>query len=113
MIHRMYSIYDQAAKAFLPPITVRSDGQALRAFADCVNSKNHQFSEHPEDYAVYFLGEWCDSSAEFIASHPGPKNIGSGLSVKKYQASDQGDLLASAEVGSAIKSMNGVDNAAV
>lgn len=87
MMHKVYSVYDQAAKAFLPPFCLRNDQQAIRTFKDCVNSPNHQFNAHPEDYSLYLMGEFNDALGEFTNEQPGPKNLGSGLAQLKVAAS--------------------------
>jgi len=81
MIQNVYAIFDHAVKAFLPPFCLRNDGQAIRTFTDCVNSQNHQFHEHPEDYNLFLIGTFDDSLAEFKNLEPAPKNLGSGLAL--------------------------------
>lgn len=86
MIHHAYAIFDSCSKAFLPPFFLRNDAQAIRAFSDCVNSKNHQFNEHPEDYTLFLMGTFCDSTGEFLSNSPGPRNLGGGLGLLKSPA---------------------------
>ncbi len=64
MMHRMFTIYDEKAKAYLPPFFLPESGMAIRAFADCINSDAHQFGKHPSDYTLFTLGGWDDTSAE-------------------------------------------------
>lgn len=64
MIHRMFTIYDEKAKAYLPPFFLPESGMATRVFADCVNSDTHQFGKHPSDYTLFTLGGWDDTTAE-------------------------------------------------
>lgn len=84
MIHNVYAIFDHAVKAFLPPFCLRNDGQAVRTFKDCVNSKNHQFAEHPEDYNLFHIATYDDTTGEFTNSYPAPKNLGSGLALVNH-----------------------------
>lgn len=65
MIQQLYTVYDEKADAFLPPFFVPTHGLALRAFKDCVNSKDHQFGKHPADYSLFYLGDWDDDTCEF------------------------------------------------
>lgn len=81
MIHNVYAVFDHCAKAFLPPFLLRNDGQAVRAFKDCVNSKSHQFSEHPEDYQLFCLGTFDDTLGDFTNQEPGARNLGNGLAL--------------------------------
>lgn len=64
MIHKMFTIHDLKARAYLPPFFLPEEGMAKRTFADCVNSDSHQFSMHPEDYTLFMLGTWDDSTSQ-------------------------------------------------
>jgi len=67
MILGVFSVFDNAAKAYLPPMFFRAKGEAVRAFMDAVATTDHQFSKHASDYTLFELGEWDDSNAEFNA----------------------------------------------
>lgn len=60
----MFTIYDDKAKAYLPPFFLPEVGQAIRTFADCVNDPKgeHAFSRHPADYTLFLVGEFDQSS---------------------------------------------------
>ncbi len=77
MIQQIFTIYDNKAKAYLPPFYLPQRGMAIRTFGDCINDKQHQFSIHPEDYTLMMLGTWDDSTAIAIAT--APESIGNGL----------------------------------
>lgn len=62
MKHKVFVIYDDKAKAYLTPFFLPEVGMAVRAFADCVNNPEHAFGRHPEDYTLFQLGEFNDSS---------------------------------------------------
>lgn len=64
MIFKLFSIYDEKARAYLPPFILPERGQAIRIFTDCVNSNDHQFGKHPSDYTLFELGTFDDSSSE-------------------------------------------------
>ena len=61
----MYSIYDHKAKMYMRPFFVPNREVALRVVTDLVNDSEHEIGKHPEDYALFYLGEWDDNSAEF------------------------------------------------
>ncbi len=61
MVHKMFSIFDVKAQAYLPPFFLPEKGMALRVFGDCVNSRDHQFGKHPGDYTLFELGSFDDS----------------------------------------------------
>jgi len=77
MIHKIFTIYDEKAKAYLPPFFLPESGMALRSFKDCINSNDHQFGKNPEDYTLFTLGHYNDAEAS-ISPHA-PKTLGNGL----------------------------------
>jgi len=62
---KAYSIFDEKAKAFLPPFFLHNEAVAVRAFADCVNNPEHQFGKHPTDYTLFCLGGFDDTTGSF------------------------------------------------
>ena len=79
MKHKMFSIFDVKASAYLPPFILPETAMAVRVFADCVNSDDHQFGKHPGDYTLFELGVWDDSCAA-LAVHASTKVV-NGLEV--------------------------------
>lgn len=73
----MYTIYDEKAEVFLPPFFVPTEGIAGRAFRDCINSGDHQFSKHPGDYTLFYLAEFNQDTGEF--PHQDKKMLGNGV----------------------------------
>lgn len=65
MLHKIYSIYDNKAEAFLPPFFMPNDAMAIRAITDCLMDTNHQFHNHAHDYVLYGLGAFSDTDATF------------------------------------------------
>lgn len=81
MLFKIFTIYDQKAKAHLPPFFLPEEGQAIRQFIDCVNNPEHPFGAHPEDYTLKNIGIFNDINAH-IEKFDTPVNIGSGESYK-------------------------------
>ncbi|QCQ84909.1 nonstructural protein [Blackfly microvirus SF02] len=77
----LYSVRDGAAGAFLPVLSFRSKGEAIRSFSDAVLSADHQFAKHTRDYAMFFLGEFDDNSG-LIEPVVQPVPVISGLEVE-------------------------------
>lgn len=73
----IFTIYDEKAEVFLPPFFVPTIGIATRAFKDCINSTEHQFSKHPGDYTLFQLGEFFDHDCSFDI--PDKKMLGNGV----------------------------------
>jgi len=67
MIMIVCSIKDRAADAFDRPFFVPSVGIALRGFQDEVNRQDgdNQVFNHPDDFDLYELGEFDDSTGAF------------------------------------------------
>lgn len=79
MISQIFCIYDQKAKAHLPPFVLPTEPMAVRTFADCVNSDSHQFGQHPEDYTLMLIGQYDDDTGILIPKDT-PLVIGLGTS---------------------------------
>ncbi len=65
MIQKIFTIYDEKARAYITPFFLPEAGMAIRTFADCVNSDSHQFGKHPSDYTLFTLGGWDDTDGKF------------------------------------------------
>lgn len=72
MIFKIFSVFDEKAAAYLPPFYLPTTPMAVRSFADCVNDPGHAFGKHPQDFTLFELGSFDDSSAEFreLDKHP-------------------------------------------
>ena len=78
MRHKLFSVYDSAAEAYLPPFILPNVQMAQRIFGDCINSPEHQFSKHPEDYTLFELGIFDDETGKHELQRT-PKSLGLGL----------------------------------
>nr|DAV55806.1 MAG TPA: DNA binding protein [Microviridae sp.] len=68
MILHIYSIFDNKARAYLPPFFMVNDQVAYRAFADAVADPSHQFSKNPNDYCLYCIGSFDDSTGGILSA---------------------------------------------
>ena len=80
MKHRVFSIFDQKAVAYLPPFVLPERGMALRTFGDALNEPKHAFGAHPEDYVLFEIGMFDDRSA-ILEPHTAPELVSTGLSL--------------------------------
>ncbi len=87
MKHQIFVIHDAKAQAFMQPWFLLKTGMAERAFADCVNDKDHNFGRHPEDYNLFIIGEYDDATAA-ITSHS-PEAMGNGITFLQLEITDQ------------------------
>lgn len=76
-----FAIYDDKAKAYLPPWFVPTLGMGQRAFVDAVNDPGTQFYKHPADYTLFFLGKWNQNSGQFKLESV-MVNVANGMEVK-------------------------------
>lgn len=83
MLYSMFSVFDAKADAFLPPWIMPRTTMAQRTFSDCVNSNDHQFAAHPEDYTLFQLGMWDDETGQ-LDQLPTPRSLGLALEYIKH-----------------------------
>lgn len=81
------AIYDQKANVFTQPFTAPSKGVAVRSWGDQLNDPENKKSDqvrHPEDFSLYYLGEYDDQHGTFnIADKPQQLAVASSLVVEK------------------------------
>lgn len=71
MKYYIVSVLDSAVGAFGRPVFARAKGEAIRSFMDEVNRKStsqepNPLNQHPQDYRLFFVGEFDDTTARFI-----------------------------------------------
>lgn len=64
MLSRVFCVYDAQAEVFFPPYVAVTRGVAIRQFADMANKEGHQFNVHPDDYILYEVGSFDDSTGQ-------------------------------------------------
>ena len=81
MIYKIVAIRDRAGDLFSQPAFVNSRGAAIRSFGDEVNRKaeNNQLNTHPEDFDLYEIGTFDDSTGELIPTTPKQIAVGKDL----------------------------------
>lgn len=77
MKHKIFTIFDVKAGAYLPPFFMHAEGMAIRAFTDCIRAPDHQFNKHPQDYTLFHIGEFSDQDA--LVVHYPPVSLGNGI----------------------------------
>lgn len=65
MNFRGYSIRDAKADSFALPFYVKLEGEALRHFQGLVNDDRTTISKFPEDFDLYFVGEFDQNTGKF------------------------------------------------
>ena len=81
MNQRMFTVYDHKASAYLLPFFSQTKGTAIRSFTESCNDPQSTFFKYPEDFTLFELGEYDDSTAELFI-HPSPEPIGKAIEFK-------------------------------
>jgi hypothetical protein len=82
MINQVFVVHDAKAETFRNPFIMRSRGEAVRGFIDTINAKEeNELSKHPEDFTLFELGEYDDSTGEY-KMYEAKKPLGSALEFK-------------------------------
>lgn len=71
---KMFSIRDVKAEGFNVPFFQPTFGLAERMFQDAVKDEKTSFAKHPEDFSLYYLGEFNTQSGEF-SPEAQPKHV--------------------------------------
>ncbi|UIB81480.1 nonstructural protein [Flyfo microvirus Tbat2_160] len=66
MILKIFTIYDSKVEAYMQPFFMQSKGAALRAFTDTISDRSTQFSKHPQDFTLFEIGEYDDSTGTLL-----------------------------------------------
>lgn len=62
MLMKICAVHDSKVEAFMTPMFFQTLAQAERSFRDAVNAKDSQFGAHPEDYSLFYLGDYDPTS---------------------------------------------------
>lgn len=65
MLHEVYAVYNSKAKFFNQPFTSKTDGEAERSFEQAVNDPQTFINRYPEDYDLYYLGQFDDNTGKY------------------------------------------------
>lgn len=65
-----YAVFDAAVGAYNRPMFFRSRNEAVRSFQDAVRDPQSGLGSHSGDYSWWFVGQFDDSSGEFIPVKP-------------------------------------------
>lgn len=61
---RVYSIKDEKSLSFNTPFFALSDGVAIRNFMDLANDVQTLVCKHPEDFSLWLIGIFDETSGE-------------------------------------------------
>ncbi|AXL15447.1 nonstructural protein [Microviridae sp.] len=59
-----YTIFDVASGIYMRPFFSQADGQAIRGFKDIATDADHEVGKHPEDYTLFRVGSFNDTTGK-------------------------------------------------
>jgi len=65
MLLKIYSIRDSKGEIFHPPFYQKSHGEAERSFRELTRDEKSFIAKYPDDYDLYYLGEYDDQKGTF------------------------------------------------
>lgn len=82
MILQVIAAFDKKARAFMQPFYAAHVDVAIRSFGQAANTAEHQVHNHPEDFALYYLGTFNDENAQFTLAAQ-PQHLAEAIQLKK------------------------------
>ena len=71
MESKIYAVFDSKALVYrTPPFFMATDGMAVRAMSDLVNSPETEFYRHTQDFTLYQIGLFEDSTGAISGIEP-------------------------------------------
>lgn len=71
---KLYSIFDNKLGAFMRPWVAETHGMATRLFASNVANPESMMHQYPEDYTLFYIGEFHEETGNVVAVNP--ENLG-------------------------------------
>lgn len=66
MLLKAFSIRDTKAEVFNTPFFQKTHGEAERAFKRLTADQQSMIAQYPEDYDLYYIGEYDDQTGKLI-----------------------------------------------
>lgn len=76
---RLYCVFDKKAETYFAPYAVRNDAVADRRFGELLVAEDSVLSKHPEDYALYCVGEFDEYSGDVVPFEKGKVCVNEGM----------------------------------
>jgi len=62
--HKLFSVFDSKAKAWLPPFVAPNAAVAIRSFEAAANQAGHDFNRFAPDFVLFEIGAWSESEGQ-------------------------------------------------
>lgn len=79
---QLITVHDSKSGIFTPPVAVLAIGEAIRTFEDAVNDPQSPFNKHPEDYTLFHIGSYDETTAS-VEMLQSPLSLGGALNFVK------------------------------
>ena len=66
----LYAIYDSKAEIYNKPFHQPNQAVAMRTATDLANDPNSEIAKNPQDYTMFYLGNYDDTTAQFELCEP-------------------------------------------
>lgn len=86
MMLKIYSIRDSKTQTFNTPFYQKTHGEAERNFSKAVTDSKTTISQYPEDFDLYYLGEYNDNEGKHSPLDT-PQHIAKGVQYSETQKS--------------------------
>lgn len=83
MTYKVFSVRDAKGEVFHPPFYKKTHGEAERDFTLLVRDEKSHVHQFPDDYDLYYLGEYDDQKGTF-ESLATPQHVCKAVSVKTH-----------------------------
>lgn len=91
MLLSAYSIYDVKAAIFHPPFFVTNNAVAERTFSNVALDPGTSVGQHPEDYILFRVGTWDDSTGRIESVIP-PEHVTSAAQLVYARGQQQAEF---------------------
>lgn len=66
MKKKLFTVFDAKVEAYLDPMLARNRGEATRIMVNTLKQAGNVFSQYPEDFTLFEIGEWDDSTGRIV-----------------------------------------------
>lgn len=74
MLRQVYTVKDTKSLVYGPPFMAHTHGEAERVIKETLSRGESTLSKYPEDFDLYFLGQWDDTSGKY-EFHDSPQHM--------------------------------------
>lgn len=78
MKRKLFAVYDLKAQFYGNPFLFTHKGEAIRAFMTACGDPQTNMYRYPEDYQLFYLGEYDDTTGRF-AGLPHPEHLNNAI----------------------------------